>query len=496
MSNAFNHPPTVGFLSRLTKGDGLKNPRILQKAIRLWVMLRSIYGDEVNPVYCTLGESFTFVEWRDQFFEETKPFHNKDDKNSLGHNHPDCPCQKTIMDWLFRDDLGCDKKQWIEEFSQLYTDSYTLEEIGKFLETGYWGAEGEKLLLSTRIFACVGRTFKNNLQELTKLGFLDYDAQTKKYYKQSFDHIEQLVYPPKAKERTPDHIDYIPFIVQEDFNEIPALFYEKIAGTRRFFMHIDYAISSKDIHQDWPYYFKTLWEKDPTPVITLKYNSVSLHREVSRVVYPVCIYYYQRAVYLCAYGQTPKQKQDVNWYNYRLDRILDVTPMTWEDAAIPDALKALQTGQILFTPDYIDLQLREAMGFDFYQPKKTMILRFDKVYSEKYIDESFRHETFESLKTPKDLEQWQAQRQISPGAPRSGSLRDRQIIGRILSQWHQMDSNNPTHSYFRVDYRVNDNNVIMRLRAWGDKVEVLYPPALRQRMADDSRKMAALYQDS
>ena len=292
---------------------------------------------------------------------------------------------------------------------------------------------------------------------------------------------------PHGKDHAPTPIDRIPFIIDEDFNEIPALFYEKIAGTRRFFMHVDYAVSSKDINQDWPYYFKTLWEQDQTPIITLNYFSVSLHREVKRVIYPVCIYYYQRAVYLCAYGQTPKQKQEINWYNYRLDRILDVTPMTWDDGAIPDALKALQTGQILFTPDYIDLQLREAMGFDFYQFKQTMILRFDQVYSEKYIDESFRHETFKPLKTPRDLEQWQALQRLSPG--------DRQVIGRILGQWRKMDSDNPTHSYFRADYRVNDNNVIMRLRAWGDKVEVLYPPELRQRMADDSCKMAALYQD-
>jgi len=486
MSNAFNHPPTVAFLSRLIKGEGLKNPRILQKAIRLWVMLQSIYGDEANPVYCRLGDSFTFVEWRNQFFEDIKPFHYQANNNSLNHQNPHCPCQKTIIDWLFSGDLGLDQGQWIEAFSQIYTGNDSPVQIATFLKTCQWESELEKALPSVRVFACVGKTFKNNLQDLTDLGFLKYDIQTRKYQKQPV--IDHLVYPPNLKESDPESRDHIPFIVHEDFNEIPALFYEKIAGTRRFFMHIDYAVSSQDIHRDWPYYFKTLWEKDPTPIITLKYYSVSLHRDVARIVYPVCIYYYQRAVYLCAYGQTPKNKQEVNWYNYRLDRILDVTLMTWEDIAIPDTLKALQTGQILFTPDYIDLQLQEAMGFDFYQPKQTMILRFDQEYSEKYIDESFRHQTFKALKTPKDLEKWQARQHLSPNA--------RQVIGRILSRWRKMDIENPTHSYFRADYRLNDNNVIMRLRAWGDKVEVLYPSGLRQRMAEDSTKMAALYQDS
>ncbi|MBE9176702.1 TIGR03985 family CRISPR-associated protein, partial [Synechocystis salina LEGE 06155] len=65
---------------------------------------------------------------------------------------------------------------------------------------------------------------------------------------------------------------------------------------------------------------------------------------------------------------------------------------------------------------------------------------------------------------------------------------------KYLDQWQSTDPNNPTHSYYRMDYRVDDNNVIMRLRAWGPNVEVLFPLQLRQRMADDSKTMATLYQ--
>jgi CRISPR-associated protein (TIGR03985 family) len=37
-------------------------------------------------------------------------------------------------------------------------------------------------------------------------------------------------------------------------------------------------------------------------------------------------------------------------------------------------------------------------------------------------------------------------------------------------------------------------DVIMRLRAWGYNVEVLYPPDLRQRLCNDIQKTGNLYQ--
>ncbi len=184
MIESFKHPPTVAFLSRLTKGEGLKNPLILQKAIRLWVMLLSIYGEEAtNTIYCHLRNSFTFVEWRNKFFTDLKPFHNQADNKSLDHQNPDCPCQKTITDWLFSGDFGCDRAQWIEDFSQIYTSSE--EQIAAFLETGHWGVGEEKATSCVRVFACTGKTFKNNLQNLWDLDYLDYDSQTRKYQKKT-----------------------------------------------------------------------------------------------------------------------------------------------------------------------------------------------------------------------------------------------------------------------------------------------------------------------
>nr|WP_272819155.1 hypothetical protein [Scytonema hofmannii] len=43
----------------------------------------------------------------------------------------------------------------------------------------------------------------------------------------------------------------------------------------------------------------------------MTYQSVKLYQKtVNCIVYPVCIYYYQRAPYLFAYGQVPKREKE------------------------------------------------------------------------------------------------------------------------------------------------------------------------------------------
>ncbi|MCY7272937.1 MAG: hypothetical protein LH702_04105 [Phormidesmis sp. CAN_BIN44] len=47
-----------------------------------------------------------------------------------------------------------------------------------------------------------------------------------------------------------------------------------------------------------------------------------------------------------------------------------------------------------------------------------------------------------------------------------------------------------------VYYRLNDRNVLMRLRAWGANVEVLLPWSLRVQMAEDVQDTWKLYQSA
>ncbi|MDF5731816.1 MAG: TIGR03985 family CRISPR-associated protein, partial [Rhizonema sp. PD38] len=47
--------------------------------------------------------------------------------------------------------------------------------------------------------------------------------------------------------------------------------------------------------------------------------------------------------------------------------------------------------------------------------------------------------------------------------------------------------------YCKVDYRVKDNNIVMRLRAWGPNVEVILPLHFRQDMKKDMEATYKLY---
>ncbi|MEY2985139.1 MAG: hypothetical protein RLZZ568_1756 [Cyanobacteriota bacterium] len=478
MTLIFEYPPTVSLLCHLAQGQSLRSPQNLCKAVRMWILLRSIYGNESDPVYCSLGSGFSYLDWRNAFFTDVKLFHQKFDKNSIEHTDPKCFCHKSLTDWLFKGYLAVDKEEWYQDFNvACYLDGE--DAIASFLDSLEWKSNTSINPDKNRIFACVAKTLKNNFEALAELGYLVFDG---KFFHKT-NAIEEI---HKFIGKTKDNEIFMP-ILQEDLSEIPKLFQGKVGGLQRFFMHIDYAVGRKDLDNDWPYKFKEIWENKSFPVIKLTYNSVSLHREVIRIIYPVCIYYYQRAIYLCAYGQSPHKRHVIDWYNYRVDRIIDVKLLDWSDSSIPGDLTHLYSQEKLFTPDYIDQKLREAFGFNFYKPKKTVLLCFDKEYSEKYIDESFRHETFEKVNSCQQLLTWKKRQNLS--------LQESQLVQTVINKWQSITPSEETHSYFLMDYRTEDINVVMRLRAWGPRVQVLFPWELRQRIAEDSRKTTRLYQD-
>ena len=67
--------------------------------------------------------------------------------------------------------------------------------------------------------------------------------------------------------------------------------------------------------------------------------------------------------YLCAFGTVPQAPTDtLDWRNYRLDRILSMTPMSWDAAEIPPALQQRFQHQTLPTPDEIEIAIDDAWG--------------------------------------------------------------------------------------------------------------------------------------
>ena len=225
---------------------------------------------------------------------------------------------------------------------------------------------------------------------------------------------------------------------------------------------------------------KEIWKIHPTPPIRITYHSAYLKQTQKYTVYPVCLYYYQRAYYLCAFGQRPQRTEtqpQVGWYNYRLERITRLKTLSWDSPNLPFSQLEIINNSEKYSSNYIQQELDSAYGFDFYEKAELMLLRFDADFAQRYIDNSFRHPTFEKLDSYQQAKALIQQLEL----PNS-----HQLLTHIKQY--------PDAAYYTLRYRHQDNNVIMRLRAWGPKVEVIFPEELRQRMRQDIEQTWQLYQ--
>lgn len=446
----FQDIPQVELLQWLARGSLKQN---LLRAIRLWVWLRSLYGDHQQRII--LDDCFSYADWRNAFFSPTHP-----KGEQIPHIHDShCFCVKTTAEWLFNEKTGIVPSQWQE------------------LLLTHTGITETKLheILKQRLFGITRRSLQSDLETLAKLGWLIY--KNEKYYR-----VKEFPTRPVTSTNETGSSKLSAYelnFLHPDLVEIAQNHSHKINGIQRFFLQLDYVIPSItiDLVSNWQDELRQLWAKTPVPPIKLIYDSARIGNFVTCVVYPVCIYYMQRAVYLCAYGESPDRKTD--WYNFRLDRIQDITSLEWDNVQIPQNLQQHYPKLSLLSPDYIAEEMSNAWGFDFYLPSSLMLLRFDRDYNDRYIQNTIRHETFKAI----NYQQAQS------------------LIHREVSQPQYQQSllkillnRSPQDAYYQVYYRHSDNGIMMRLRAWRPKCEVIFPYELRQSIASDVAKEFQLYE--
>jgi CRISPR-associated protein (TIGR03985 family) len=440
MSNLSHLHPHIPLLQWLARGSLKQN---LLRAVRLWVWLQLLYGDD----RLSLLDPFTFSQWRDATFSPTHP---KTESPPLPHD-PHCRCAKTTAHWLFESQSSIPEAEWrqaLQQHDRIPTP--TLNE-----------------LLQRPLFAVTRRTLFADLQILTELGWLQ--RQDQQYFLvQNFPLSPADTTPPPPESA----------FLHPDLAAIAASFSQPIGGNPRFFLEVDYIVSNQnqDRVEDWQEKLKHWWNKTPIPPIRLTYSSARVGKTIPCIVYPICIYYIQRAVYLCTFGQTPTQQGE--WYNYRLDRIQSMTALRWSSSSIPTNLQHRYQNHSLPHPDYIQEQMSKAWGFDFYQPTQLMLLRFDRTFHDRYIQGTFRHETFQAITYP------EAKRLIRQYT----HLPEQTALLEILAK------RSPTDAYYQAQYRTNDTNVELRLRSWRPQSEVLLPWGLRQVIAQEAIAEAKLYQ--
>lgn len=447
LDQSFDYLPTVDLLNYLVPGV-LSQKGNLAKAVRLWVILRSLYGDLSPESEPAEDPWFNNAQWRDRF---------------LTTQHR----AKSLRDWLFSDQ-PINETQWQQEFSKRY---------------------GE-LELETRLapFQIDDRTLRNDFVTLEKLGWLQSSGtgSQRRYCKAS--PWPDLPWVAPLTDLTSTH--FIP----NDLATVVDHFPQPINGTQRFILDVEYIVpQSISRHIDHLIQtLKTLWQQTPVPPIQLIYRSIRYYEaEFEIITYPVCIYYFQRAPYLFGFGQTPQQISEGNleqpsWYDYRLDRILELQPLSWADPSIPQEWQSPARSQVPprqfdeKTPDYVQQEVAAALGVEIHRPIEPLLLRFERYFYGNYIANTERAKLFVEM----GFEQAEKRFQSDP-ATRAQNL--------SLASWFRDRPRHKSSVFCLTQHRAGDNNVIMRLRAWGPNVEVLLPLNLRQRMTDDMQETWTLY---
>ncbi|MDJ0675468.1 MAG: TIGR03985 family CRISPR-associated protein [Calothrix sp. MO_167.B42] len=496
----FNHPPTIEFLKLLIPGSLKQN---IAKAVRLWIILRSIYGGNNDKVKLDLAEEFTFLEWRDLFFIDGTKHHARD--NSPGLHSEKCPCAKRLDEWLFTSYLSSDKNQWCASFQKYHP--IPSGELESLLLTGISNSDRSNYTLETnvsdinyakknyfskslpdgRLFAVTSRNLKDNdFKSLVKLGWLKTKRLNQQDVYVKIDEFPDLFLSLRGNELELGREQF----THEELSAFNNSLSLPINGIQRFFIHTEYIIHPRLYNgiERLQKQLKQLWSKEKVPFVKLTYQSAKLYQDtVDCIVYPVCIYYYQRAPYLFAYGQIPQIDVEnswdkINWYDYRLDRIIEFREISTLSADL-DSLHIPQSfidkcwGKYPPKPDDIKNKMSEAWGFDIYQPEELLILRFDKYFYSHNIQGTERDEMFRKISL--------AQVENYINLHLNNFTDNQYLIKQFKSRKNSI--------YCKIDYRQDDNNIVMRLRAWGPKVEVILPWSLRQRMRTEMEQTYQLY---
>ncbi len=496
----FKYPPTVEVLKLLTPGSLKQN---LAKAVRLWVILRSLYGDDNDQVKIVeLGEEFNFLQWRNLFFWDAVKYHLRDKLPSL--HHEKCPCATKLTEWLFASDLSVDRNQWCLSFKQYY--SIQDDELNNLLLTGTInnaksGKQDDKSvdtniekkshhfsksLSNGCLFAVTIRNLKDHdFQSLVNLGWLKIEKANNLDTYLKVDKFPDFLAPclENVEETSSEKF------TNEELSAFNNFLSKPINGIQRFFIHAEYIVHPKlynrvELLQKQ---LKSIWTQEKVPLVKLTYQSAKLYQEtVDCIVYPVCIYYYQRAPYLFAYGQIPKRDSEnswskIDWYDYRLDKIiqLDELPKKIDNINIPKNFLDKCQGKSPPSPDDIKNEMSIAWGFDIHKPQELLLLRFDRYFYNNYIEGTERDEMFIKISHK------QVQNLVKSYTP-TASLEQKNLLSIVQSRSEK-------DIYCKVDYRVKDNNIVMRLRAWGPNVEVILPLHFRQDMKKDMEATYKLY---
>ena len=486
--STFRELPTVPVLhtfAKISLIDGFTTIdratfRNINKAVRLWYTLTQ-FGSEFKQ------DEFTSRQWRK--YIDPSGYDDKSEKLSLD---PGSIATKEIKEILSYQQNEWDewKLSFIEFYSGVNGQGKSKVELSKYLV----------LLEKEKPFKVTGAAIFGDITELEEKGYLrlvsdptikgesrsKFRLTDKPFSLLSNLYISNPEQPEKTVKLKPENSASL----TDDFSSYGYLFFKPFGidpsdpddlGFQRFYIHSDYRISDKDLKRTIQHQtlLAGIWDKPIISLVKLKYQSASEGKPYEAIISPVRIDYHQRAFYLCGFGIRDSETE-LSWHNYRIDRIEEIEELENSRDDLPQDLqvqgeRANQQKLI----EEIEDRLVDAYGFDFYRDKQTMLLRFDRDFHDRYIANTWRHNSFKQITPSKE--------EIYPLIEGSNPANSKLLKKRIAAH--------PNDAYYRMNYRDGDNSVIMRLRAWCPNVEVLFPYDLRDRMREDIQNTWNLYRD-
>ena len=130
------------------------------------------------------------------------------------------------------------------------------------------------------------------------------------------------------------------------------------------------------------------------------------------------------------------------------------------------------------TVEYVEQELEKAWGFNFYLPQDLLIMRFESKFARWYVDDTVRHPTFKPIKY-QNLSKL-VQKEIT-------DIQDKQKLLNIIK------ARSPQDAYYCGWIRNGDINVLMRLRDWRPKGEVIAPISIREKLILEAEQELANY---
>lgn len=504
----FDFEPTIVLLEGLLEDtQNILEQELFQKAVRLYLYLRVIYGngitcgniniklpDNIKEVWLT--QLFKWADWRNKITTIDivaqnifSPEKNLDILSSI-----------SIKGILFNSNLDSEKS-WRKLFTIKFpnVDSTIIDKLlGTNQAPIYPFDRCEKVLKNSFTELAKGR--KRWLE-------LETNKNTSKRFTGNYHTVPVLPSIYDGKDTADNSISrgiemqFPEYIQNHDLQDLVSKFISNSDSDRLLF-ETEYAIKDSSQYQDIINTLRINWFDNkaikPTKIIYQKFINSNI---VEQIIYPVAWYYTQRAPYLFFVSE---QDREIVWDAYRLDRIKQLQNVNWDELSIPSLLyKAYQDG-LLPNPDNIQcyLQADKALGYAFWKPKKWTIVRFNRSHYEKYIQATSRDELWFDLdkinstslsKVIKDKTKNfnRINRTIFPIV--ESRIDDDQLksIDKLLSNTNNLDK----YVFCLAKYYEGDSYILQRLLSWGKQVKVLFPQKLKVQVSEEIKATWEMYQE-